>query len=268
MNAAPPSPSIPMPDAPSPVFWENLTWEEIPAALQISRGAVLWPIGATEQHGPHLGLGTDTIIARAVCEAVSARLKIPVLPALPVGCSMGHSRKWPGTLSLKPSTLSAVVAECGEWLFHAGVLRLLLINAHVTNFAPLRCALEELRFAWPERQIALINTAEISPRVRKRFFADAADWHANAAETALIWSISPDAARPDLFNTAADPDRTTNLQFTYLVSHTSANGVTGNPALATRQSGSELLEWMVEDLCSRVAAALSETPPLSPQSSH
>jgi creatinine amidohydrolase len=245
-----------------PIWWEDLTWEEIPSALAACGQAVLWPFGATEQHGPHLGLGVDTCIAREVCAAVSARTHVPVLPALPIGCSLGHTKHWPGTLSLRPSTLIALVTEVGEWLHAAGVRRLFLINAHVTNFAPLRCGLEELRFRFPELMVALRNTAEVSLRTRERFFAEGPDWHANAAETALMLHLHPAAVRSHLSAAADDPDRTPDLVFAHPVAHTSTNGVTGFPSRATVEQGRELFTWMVEDLSDLVRQGCAEAPPL------
>jgi creatinine amidohydrolase len=242
--------------------WEELTWEEVPEVLGGCGNSAIWPFGATEQHGPHLGLGVDTFIARHVCEAVGERTGVPVVPELAVGCSMGHSRKWPGTLSLRPATLIAIVREVGEWLYAAGVRRLFLVNSHVTNFAPLRCGLEELRFEFDDLQVALIGTAEISPRVRERFFSEGPDWHANAAETSLLLHLHPAAVRRERIPEADDPDRTPGLQFAHPVNRTSTNGVTGLPSLASREQGEELFRWMVEDLTARVNQGKSEMPPL------
>ncbi len=87
-------------------------------------------------------MDTDTVSAASVALAVGARTGVPVLPAIPYGCSLGHSRRWPGTLSLEPATLTRVVVEVLRWVHHAGFRRVLMLNGHVTNWAPLRCALE------------------------------------------------------------------------------------------------------------------------------
>lgn len=246
----------------SAALWEDLTWPEVPKALACCGGTALWPFGATEQHGPHLGLGTDTIIARAVCEAASARTGVPVLPALPVGLSSGHSRKWPGTLSLTPQTLIAIVAETGAWLREAaGVRRLILVNAHVTNHAPLRCGLEVLRDKYDGLLVALWNTAELSPEIAAAFRADGADWHANDAETSLLLHLRPAAVRPD--RAEDDPDRTAGLHFACRVDQTSRNGVTGSPSRATAEKGARLFEMMVSALAERLREASSQESPLS-----
>src|SRR5450756_1434033 len=125
--------------------WSELTWSEIPAVLAAAGNAAILPVGATEQHGPHLGCGVDTIIAEELCLAVSQSTGVPMLPVLPYGCSLGHSRRWPGTIALQPVTLIELAKQIGDWAYHSGVRRLFIVNAHVTNAAPLRCALEMLR---------------------------------------------------------------------------------------------------------------------------
>ncbi len=248
---------------PTPVFWEAMAWPDVPDILQASGHSVLWPIGATEQHGPHLGLGVDTAIASAVSEAVSAATRVPLLPPLPIGVSSGHSTLWPGTLSLSPQTLISIISETGDWLVASGVRRLFLISSHVTNFAPLRCGLEVLRARHKDLLIALIHTADMSQRVRETFSADAGDWHANDAETSLMLALRPDLVRFDRLQTSDDPDRTEGLCFAHPVNRTSKNGVTGTPSLATAEKGHQLFAWMIEDLTQRISQAITEEPPLT-----
>ena len=246
-----------------PLLWEMLTWEEIGALHRSGMDLCLLPVGATEQHGPHLGVGMDTFNAAKLCAAVSRETGVPVLPALPYGCSLGHSRRWPGTLPLQPQTLIETVVEIFDWLHGAGFKRLLLINGHVGNAAPLRCALEIIRSRFDDAMVRICNVAEISPRVRAEFFADAEDWHANAAETSLMMTLAPELVRPEKLAAADDPDRTGGLVFAHPVNRTSLNGVTGFPSRASRQQGEDLFRLMVEDLTNLVRSALTEQPPLS-----
>ena len=246
-----------------PLLWEQLTWEEIGHLNRSGMDLCLLPIGATEQHGPQLGTGMDTCNAAKLCDAVSHVTGVPVLPALPYGCSLGHSRRWPGTLALQPQTLIDTVVQIFDWLHGAGYKRLLLVNSHVTNASPLRCALEIIRSRFDDAMIRICNVAELSPRVRAEFFADAEDWHANAAETSLMMSLAPELVRMDKLAAADDEDRTTGLVFTYPVNRTSRNGVTGFPSRATLQQGERLFHMMVEDLTAMVRAGLTEQPPLA-----
>jgi creatinine amidohydrolase len=248
--------------AKGPVLWERLTWEEVGELRQRGVDMAILPVGATEQHGPHLGLEVDTVSAVRVAQAVSEATGVPVLPPLSYGCSLGHSRRWPGTVALSPHTLIDTVAEIGSWVIGAGFRRLLILNGHVTNFAPLRCALELLRSRHDEAMVAVCNLHEVSPRVHEAYAADASDWHANAAETSLMLAIAPHLVRPDRLAQADDPDRTAGLFFSHPVNRTSANGVTGAPSRARREDGARLFAWLVEDLSARVRGALTETPPL------
>jgi creatinine amidohydrolase len=257
-------PALPhVPRSGGPVLWEQATWEEIAQLRAAGMDMAILPVGATEQHGPHLSLDVDTRSATDVAHAVSAATGVPVLPAIPYGCSLGHSRRWPGTLALSPHTLIDLVAEIGDWAIGAGFRRLLILNGHVTNFAPLRCALELLRSRHDDAMVAVLSLHEISARVKQAYGADADDWHANAAETSLMLDRAPAAVRPDRIAAADDPDRTAGLLFSHPVNHTSENGVTGAPSRASREAGAQLFAWMVEDLTARVRAGLSETPPLS-----
>ena len=244
------------------MLWTTRTWAELPDDLKAAGQAAILPVGATEQHGPHLGTGVDFVIADKLCSAVSARTGIPMLPAIPYGCSIGHSRRWPGTIAVQPITLINYVKDIGDWAYHSGVRRLFIINAHVTNAAPLRCALEMLRAAHDDLMVALINSPEISPRVREFHFADGNDWHANDAETSIMQVVAPELVREDAFAIADDPDRTGGLVFAHPVNRTSSNGVTGAPSRASIEKGQRWFDMMVEDLSIALTRGQSETPPL------
>ena len=246
----------------APILWQSMTWEEIARLRDSGMDAAILPVGATEQHGPHLATSVDCVTAEKLAHAVSAETGVPVLPTLPYGCSLGHSRRWPGTLSLQPHTLIDCVVQIAEWCHSFAFKRIVIINGHVTNFAPLRCALEILRSKFDDIMIAIRNVAEISQRVRTEFFADAEDWHANAAETSLMMELAPDLVRPERIPAAHDPDRTHGLFFSHPVNRTSRNGVTGHPVTASAEHGRELFAMMVADLSQQVRGALVERPPL------
>ncbi len=244
------------------MLWAQRTWAEFDSDLATARRSAILPVGATEQHGPHLGTGMDFVLADRLCTAVAERTGVPMLPVLPYGCSMGHSRRWPGTIALQPTTLIQVVKEIGDWAYYSGVRRLFIVNTHVTNNAPLRCALEMLRAEHDDMMIAVLNSASLSERVREAHFADGDDWHANAAETSLMQAVAPEIVRAELIAEADDADRTGGLVFAHPVNRTSLNGVTGAPSRASAEQGRELFAWMVEDLAALVERGMREEPPL------
>ena len=243
--------------------WSHTTWDELPSALGISNNSVILPIGATEQHGPHLGCGMDYILADILCQAVADKVQVPMLPTMPYGCSVGHSQRWPGTIAVSPITLINLIKEIGDWAYHSGVRRLFIINTHVTNAAPLRCALEMLRSEHDDMMVSVFNSSTLSPRVREFHYADGDDWHANDAETSLMLAKAPDMVRTDKLCIADDPDRTAGLVFSHPVNRTSLNGVTGKPSISNADKGDMWFAWMVEDLSQLIRQGMHEEPPLA-----
>ncbi|MBC2602427.1 creatininase family protein [Puniceicoccus vermicola] len=242
--------------------WSQLTWPEIEELLNEGQTGVILPIGATEQHGPHLGVGMDSALAERLARGAAEATGVPCLPTIPYGCSLGHSHRWPGTLALRPQTLIEVIVDLGRWLFQSGFTRLFIVNGHVGNRSPLRCALEILRAECEDFKIAIFTTGTLSPRVQDAFDVDAKDWHANAAETSLMMHLFPDLVREDLLKDSDDPDRTENCVFAHPVNRTSKNGVTGKPSAASSEMGASLFEQMVEDLSEQICRGISERSPL------
>src|SRR5437868_6125811 len=108
----------------APVLLENLPWPEVQRTLD---DVLLLPVGAIEQHGPHLPLNTDTLIAMASCQAASARTGAPVLAPLNYTVSLGHTEKWPGTFAVMHETLMQTVRDIARWAVASGWKRLLIV---------------------------------------------------------------------------------------------------------------------------------------------
>ena len=244
------------------IEWSKTTWDEVPAKLKASNFSAILPIGATEQHGPHMGCGMDYVLADILCKAVAEKTNVPMLPTMPYGCSVGHSQRWPGTIALQPITLINMIKDMGDWAYHSGIRRLFIVNTHVTNAAPLRCSLEMLRSEHDDIMVALFNSAHISPRVKQFHHADGDDWHANDAETSLMLAKAPAMVRLEKLKMSDDSDRTNGLVFSHPVNRTSLNGVTGKPSISKSEKGAEWFEWMVEDLSNLIMQGIQETPPL------
>jgi creatinine amidohydrolase len=244
-----------------PREWSAMTWPQVQAMRDGGTDLCLLPLGATEQHGPHLPLNTDSVFATAFCAYASGKTGVPVLPTVEYGCSLGHTDRWPGTISLFPETLSLTVREIAGFLIRTGLRRLLIVNSHWGNTASLRCAIDRIRFEHAARfQIGLRNTFEITESVRARFTDDGEDFHANRAETALMMYLRPDLVRRGEIRD--DPDRTAGKVFTYVVPQTSSNGLTGHPSRATAADGKKLFVEIGEALSALVATARVEEPPL------
>jgi creatinine amidohydrolase len=245
--------------------WSDLAWPEIGELRTRGDGEVgLIPVGATEQHGPHLPTGTDTIVATALCEQVSERTGAPVLPAIPVACSYGHGTELPGTLSLSPELLAAVARQYVEWAATSGLTRVLFVNSHFGNAAALNIATDHLRLFRPDLQSGFVNWWSVDPDVAREVGLEGDDVHAHRAETALMLAIAPDLVHMDRLSSSDDPDRTDDLVFRYTAPALSTNGVTGRPSEATLELGEFLLDRTVSAISDRVERGRTEKPPLGP----
>ena len=251
---------LPAPPECAPVRLAELAWPEIQALPPADQVALL-PVGAIEQHGPHLPIDTDLRIAENVCLLASALTGAPVLPPLAYGVSVGHTEKWPGTFSLRHQTFIDSVCDLAAWLSATGWRRVILVNGHCGNDTGLRVAVDRIRSSTP-LLAAVRNTWELSPEIAAAFRDDAADWHANCAETSVMLVLAPSTVHTGRLAVADDPDRTMGRVFPHRVAHTSSNGVTGRPSSATAAQGRHLLSSMGQALAVLIQQARTENPPL------
>lgn len=249
-----------------PIFLELLAWPEIAEMREKNGGLLMLPMGATEQHGPHLPVGMDTLLVEKVCEAASDLTRIPVMSAIRYTVSQGHTPKWPGTFSLRHGTFISVVRELAAWAAATGWKRLLLVNSHFGNDAPARVAVDQIRLEYMGKlQIGLAHVFKIGEGVWDAYMDDAEDLHANRAETSLMMYLYPELVITEALEKCDDEDRTGGTVFSYPVAQTSLNGVTGMPSGASSEEGKLLFEKMVAGLSSLLEKAKTEEPPLKPQ---
>lgn len=245
----------------APLKIESLPWPEIAALRDGGSGLLVLPVGATEQHGPHLPVNTDTVIATRLCEYASAKTGIPLLPALSITVSSGHTPKWPGTFSLSHTTFIESVCEIARWAALTGWKRLLIVNSHFGNDASLRVAVERIRLEHlGVLQVGLKTTFLLTESIRAYFVSDGDDLHANRAETDLMLHLVPEDVRMDAVED--DPDRTAGTVLSHPVSQTSLNGVTGRPSFGEAARGEQLFHEMGDALAAVFVTAATEEPPL------
>ncbi|MEZ0388587.1 MAG: creatininase family protein, partial [Verrucomicrobium sp.] len=151
-----------------------------------------------------------------------------------------------------------------QWAVQSGWQRILIVNGHCGNDAPLRCAVDRLRHDYGgQLLVAMRNTWQLSTNIAGRFIHDAADWHANEAETSLMLFLAPDSVQHSRIATSDDPDRTKGCVFPHRVANTSTNGVTGRPSLWTEEHGVYLIDSMARALGDLIRKARDELPPLA-----
>ncbi len=178
------------------------TWPEVEAYLGRSN-AIILPIGSTEQHGPTGLIGTDALCAEAIALRVGERSDVMVAPVLPVGMAQHHMH-FPGSMTLRPSTLLALMRDCLLSLARHGFTRVLVVNGHGGNCATLQAAFAETQMDLdalqprPEFRTRVLNWWELPEmgRLSVELFGDGIGSHATPPEVALTWALHPDCADP------------------------------------------------------------------------
>jgi len=214
-------------------FWQDMSTQEF-AELDAARVIAVLPVGAIEQHGPHLPVATDAcinqgVLARAL-EQMPDDLPVTILPMLPVGKSNEHLA-FPGTLTLSAETLIRAWTEVGECVARAGIRKLVLFNSHggqpqimdiVARDLRVRHAMLVVAWSWYAAGLpaGLFDEAEVRHGI-----------HAGAVETSMMLHLRPDLVRMDL---AAD--------FPPLMRELAADYRHLSPTGAGR------LAWMAQDL--------------------
>jgi len=125
-------------------------YPEVEAYLARSTGIIM-PIGSTEQHGPTGLMGTDALTAEAIAWRAGEHAEAMVAPTIHVGMAQ-HHMAFKGTMSLRPSTLIAVIRDCVVSLAEHGFSRFLFVNGHGGNVATIRAAFYEIH-AVPSRHL-------------------------------------------------------------------------------------------------------------------
>jgi len=241
---------------------ETLPWPKV-QAWQVDCPLLVLPLGATEQHGPALPINTDSVIAEALCQEACSLAKVPMAPTLNYTSSVAHTSKWPGTFSLNPKTFIDALSDLLSWAVDTGWKKILIVNAHAGNDAPMRVAVDEIRRKRIGAvQVGYVNTFYLSPEIESHFTRDAVDLHANKGECDLIQHLAPETIDHEALPIADDPDRTPGLVFSYPVSQTSLNGTTGAPSKGCARDGAALFRQMCDALVEKLERAKVECPPL------
>ncbi len=223
----------------------DTTWQEVDPPAPGGRILVV-PVGATEQHGPHLPLTTDTEIAVAVAEEAARRdPRLVVAPAVAYGSS-GEHEGFRGTLSIGQEATEALLVELGRSAARS-FTQTVLACTHGGNAGPLGRALAQLAAEGHP-------VAGWSPRW-------SGDLHAGHTETSLMLAIAPDRVRPAPWEPG--PARAAGELLPLLRSRgvrpVSANGVLGDPRAAGPAEGRRLLDAAADELVA-FAAGLSAGP--------
>jgi creatinine amidohydrolase len=167
----------------------EMTWTDVEQYLKTS-DMVIIPLGSTEQHGPHLPLGTDCYEAVGVSKIISERTGVIVAPVLWAGYSVYHSG-FPGTLSLKPETMEEVLFETVEMLMKYGFRRFMFFNYHGGNNIVQSSVIHRINHSTEAIAVAIGHGGPIQKSEEGEFF----DWHAGKSETSIMLYLHPELVR-------------------------------------------------------------------------
>jgi creatinine amidohydrolase len=261
----------------APAEWRprlaELTSPELRSRLS-ETDVVIIPVGATEQHGPHLPLCTDSINIQAVAEDAARIERVLVAPTVVYGVSDNHMA-YCGTISLRSQTLVAVLLDVGQSLLRHGFRRLLLLNGHGGNLDAMGIAAHELRLSQPEAVVAFTDVVS--------FIYDGYEpvskiiYHADEGETAHTLAVAPELVRMDravrevtpsfsdyyLRYYAAGGEMTGRVSYGLPPTETlTSSGVMGDATAATPEAGRRMHAVAVTGL-RRVVQDLKKREPLA-----
>lgn len=188
-----------VPSGTSEIRLQLRSWPEVEGYLERCKGVIV-PLGSTEQHGPTGAIGTDALTAEAVALEVGRRSGVLVTPAQAFGMAE-HHLGFPGTISLQPSTLLAVLHDLVLSLARHGFERIYVINGHGGNIATCRAAFAQAHGTAAARGLA------VAPRLRcklanwfmapeamalaRELYGDREGHHATPSEIALTLHLEP-----------------------------------------------------------------------------
>jgi len=236
-------------------YWGDLSTREF-AALDMTHVVALQPIGAVEQHGPHLPVRVDAAINEGIVKRALALmpddLPVLVLPALPVGKSNEHSA-YPGTLSLSYETLARVWTEIGESVHRAGCRRIVYFNSHGGQPQVMDIVCRELRVRLGMLAVGCswfrtIDSGDLIDPAERRHGI-----HAGQSETSVMLHLHPDLVDMDYANNFVPLSVTMEREglmltpegavgFGWQMQDLHPAGACGNASAADADTGRELVE--------------------------
>jgi creatinine amidohydrolase len=247
------------------VWLEELTWPE--ADVRFRAGAVVViPVGAAaKEHGRHLPLSTDALVARELARRVADELPVVVAPVVSFGYYPAFVG-YPGSQHLRAETFVALLTDVFAGLVRQGVTRIAVINTGVSTEAPLRIAVRDV-YAIHRVRVAVADIRGLG-RGATDLLGQKLGGHADELETALVLAIAPHAVRMD----QAEPDYGHALEAPATVFYQptvfdadpasgpdySRTGARGDPSLATVEKGRQILEAMARELCDGLRALYPE----------
>lgn len=241
------------------IYWQDLSSVELDRLIDTDP-IVIIPVGSVEQHGPHLPVGVDSIIATEIAYRVACRISTSysmiVTPTIWAGLAehhMGHG----GTLTLSLDTFMANIGDICYSLDRRGVRRIVLLNGHGGNSAAL-VALSDKLGSRLSAIVASVTYFELAAKQMGKLLdhQDSLE-HACEVETSIMLAIRPDLVDMDALKSidlTPRPAPEGRLYRWRPISHWSEHGVLGYPQAATAEKGAAILTCAVEECAEAITA--------------
>ena len=248
------------------VLLSELTWPEVKQSLETGQiDTVVITVGATEQHGHHLPLGTDAILAQWVGEQLARRLgKALLAPPIAVGRSE-HHMAFSGTITIRQETLAAILADYVSSLARHGFAKIVLVPTHGGNFRPLSAIAEELRRANP--QLKIIDYTDLDDFIAILYGAsgefgvspEQSGGHSGESETSMILAVRPDLVRMERakLGYVGPQEGLAPALFAKGVGAINPDGILGDPRPATAEKGRFYLQRLLDRLVEVIVPQLA-----------
>jgi creatinine amidohydrolase len=230
----------------------TLTWPDLKREIEAGRDTVVLALGAVEQHGHHLPLGTDSIFGDELGRRVAERLDAFYAPTIRVGCS-SHHLAFPGTMSIEQETFELMVGDVvRSWARH-GFKRIVLLPTHGGNFDPLAAAVERLG---PVEGVNVIAVADLGMLIEATLVLGGhlgippaeGGVHAGEWETSMMLALRPDLVdmkRAVPGYTGAIEDGLARF-FAEGIDALTETGVFGDPTRASAENGRKYIERLID----------------------
>jgi len=245
------------------VFLGEYTWKEIERVVK-SADCCIVPFGSFEQHGPHLPLNTDSLLAAGILQTFSEYIQtanIPLnlvsLPVFPFGMSQEHLG-FNGTISLPKESFTGYVETSVERLSAFGAKNIVLFNCNSGNTPYLQTAIKDIRAKTGIISVLL----DIYSTDTIKWMSETLDYHAGKIETSLMLCLYSEKVRPkEMFpgDWAADENKLklASLGFPWQSSDFSESGVIGDPGKADVATGQQVLEELLQEIL-RILTVIKE----------
>lgn len=238
-------------------FLNRMTWQEVEEHIK-NMPVALVPVGATEQHGFHLPIGTDVFLAEKLAELVSERTKAIVYPSV----NFGYSWVWRdrvGTVSLRQPILQEVLKDVVRSVERYGIRLIIFINGHEANSATLKYAVREIQ---DETKVKVLGMFYPGWQKVYKDYMESPTWggmfHACEFETSLMLAADEKLVHMDRA-TEEYPDR----PLLYGMDNTSigdlsVSGTYGNPTVATKKKGEDMFKIFAENISNIISEILED----------